>query len=524
MNERLSVLLAAMALGLCGYACGGGGGSGGGGSGGMPTSSSSGGGGGATSSSSSASSSAASSASSASSSGAGGSSAYNPLWIPDTLSGTTFDLTLAEAQKQLHDGAATPTFGYNGADFWGPTLIMNKGDVVQMHVHNDLLEDTTTHWHGFHIPAAMDGGPHQVIPAGTTWSPSFEVKNRASTYWYHPHLHMTTKRQLTLGAGGLIIVRDPEESALPLPRTYGTDDIPLVFTSRRFLDDNSFDDSPAYGDELLANGVLHAKVDLPAQVVRLRILNAEIERAYNLGFSDDRTFWVIGTDGGLVNAPVPVTRVQLYTGERVELLVDLSKDPAGTGLDLRAYNAGQPFGFPGGEAQTTGQFGSLLNNVDFDMLHIDVVAPTAGAITSVPATLASNTYWTDADVTNSRTLHITDMGPGTPFTFDGAVFDPNVINQTVALDAVEKWTIVNGMTFSHAFHIHDVQFKIVARSSGPVPDEEQGWKDTVRVFRNETVSFIAKFDDFASATDPYMYHCHMANHEDEGTMGQFVVK
>jgi FtsP/CotA-like multicopper oxidase with cupredoxin domain len=116
------------------------------------------------------------------------------------------------------------------------------------------------------------------------------------------------------------------------------------------------------------------------------------------------------------------------------------------------------------------------------------------------------------------------MGPGTPFTFDGAVFDPNVINQTVALDAVEKWTIVNGMTFSHAFHIHDVQFKIVARSSGPVPDEEQGWKDTVRVFRNETVSFIAKFDDFASATDPYMYHCHMANHEDEGTMGQFVVK
>ena len=95
-------------------------------------------------------------------------------------------------------------------------------------------------------------------------------------------------------------------------------------------------------------------------------------------------------------------------------------------------------------------------------------------------------------MTNSRTLHITDMGPGTPFTFDGQSYDENVINQTVSLDAVEKWTITDGMTFSHAFHIHDVQFKIVSRSSGPVPDYEQGWKDTVHVSINESVGFIAK--------------------------------
>jgi bilirubin oxidase len=165
-----------------------------------------------------------------------------------------------------------------------------------------------------------------------------------------------------------------------------------------------------------------------------------------------------------------------------------------------------------------------LNNKTFDMLKITVGQATAGAITAVPAALVKNTFWTDADVTNSRTLSITDKGPGTPFTFDGNSYAMNTINQNVQLNAVEKWTIKNGQTFGHVFHIHDVQFKIASRSSGKIDAWEQGWKDTVYVPRNESVSFIAKFDDFASATDPYMYHCHMTNHEDGGLMGQFLVK
>ena len=450
--------------------------------------------------------------------------AKNALWIPPTLSGTTFDLTLDKASKQLLDGSATATYGYNGLDFWGPTLIMNRGDAVQMHVTNNLDDETTTHWHGFHIPAVMDGGPHQPIAPGETWSPSFEIMNQAGTYWYHPHLHHMTQDQLTHGAGGLILIKDDEEAALALPRTYGVDDIPLILTSRRFDADSQFDLESAYGDYVLTNGVMDAQVTLPAQVVRLRLLNVETERAYDLGFSDDREFQVIATDGGLVNAPIPVTRMQLYVGERVEILVDLSDDPVGGSLALQAFNGGHPMGFPGGEPQQDGMFGSLLNNKTFDLLHIDVGAATDDPITAVPATLANNTYWTEADVTASRTLNITDDGPGTPFTFDGVGFDEATINQYVDLDAVEKWTISNGMTFGHSFHIHDVQFKIVARSDGEVADYEQGWKDVVRVPRNESVTFIAKFADFASPTDPFMYHCHMATHEDDGLMGQFLVQ
>lgn len=452
-------------------------------------------------------------------------STYNKLWIPPTIEGKQFDLKLVKSTKQLHEGMASATMAYNG-DFWGPTLIMQKGDTVQMNVTNELGQDTTTHWHGLHIPANTDGGPHQIITAGMTWTPSFEIKNQAATYWYHPHLHEKTQEQVSYGAGGFLIVKDAEEAALALPRTYGVDDIPLALTSRKFDATNQMNLKDAYGDYSFVNGTPSPAVDLPAQLVRLRILNVEVERAYNLGFSDDRQFYVIGTDGGLLNAPVATTRLLMFVGERYEILVDLSKDAVGSSLDLKAYNNNQPGDFPGGEPQQTGMFGSQLNNKIFDVLHIDVTAQTASPITTVPQTLASNVYWSDGDQTSSRTVAITDNGPGTPFTFDNQAYDMNVINQNVTLDAVEKWTITNGMTFSHSFHIHDIQFKLVSRTGmgAMIAAYEQGWKDTVRIPRNGSVGFIAKFDDFASATDPYMYHCHMLDHEDGGLMGQFLVQ
>jgi bilirubin oxidase len=449
---------------------------------------------------------------------------YNELFVPPTITGTNFNLTLAKATKQFKTGTATATYGYNGNSFWGPTLIMNQGDDVKINVTNNLTDQTTVHWHGFHIPAVMDGGPHQIIDAGGTWSPNFKIKNNAGTYWYHPHLHMKTYEQLAKGAGGFIIVKDPIESALALPRTYGTDDIPLVFSSRRFNADNSVDITGAYGDYLLANGTINAQITLPKQYVRLRLLNAEIERGYDIGLSDNRTFSIIGNDGGLLNAPITTNRVKIMPGERVEILINLGTDVVGSSIDLKAYNSGQKFGFPGAEPATAGEFGSLLNNKDFNLLHIKVGATTSNAITAIPSKLASNVYWTNADVTNTRTINITGGQAGSAFTFDNNTYGFVTINQTIKLDAIEKWTIVNNNIFGHSFHVHDVQFKIISRSSGSVGEHESGWKDTVYVPLGETVTVIAKFDDFSDAVNPYMYHCHFSNHEDGGMMGQFIVK
>ncbi len=457
---------------------------------------------------------------------------YNPLIIPEVMTGTTFDLNLHTATKQFLPGVATNTYAYNNMLFWGPTLIMDKGDWVQMNVTNNLADTTTTHWHGFHIPAIMDGGPHQTIPAGTTWRPSFKVDNNPGLYWYHPHLHEFTQQQLTRGGGGLIIIRDPEEAALSLPRTYGVDDIPLALTSRRFLtaggNTNQFATAnSAYGDYMVVNGTMNPQVTLPRQYVRLRILNAEIERSYNLGFSDGRTFYQIATDGGLVNAPIPLTRLVLAVGERAEILVDLTGATEGSTLDLQAFNSGQTVDFPGSEPTTVGQFGSQLNNTTFSILRINVGPATANPVTTRPTTLKTNAFWTGTDVTNDRALQITGGFNGaTDWGFDNLPFSPSVINQTLNLDAVERWTITNNSAFSHSFHIHDIQFHMTGRTGGSntgLKAFEAGWKDTLFIGRLQTVTFIAKFDGFASNTNPFMYHCHFSNHEDEGLMGQFLV-
>jgi bilirubin oxidase len=450
---------------------------------------------------------------------------YTKLHIPDTLSGTHFNLVLKDTFTQYKTGQTTITSGING-NFWGPTIFINKGDTVFMNVLNKLNDSTTIHWHGFHLPAVMDGGPHQVIPPNTVWRPYWKVKNDAATYWYHPHLHEMTQEHLTKGLGGLIIVRDAVESALQLPRSYGVDDIPVVLTSRRYSASNQFVVKKcSYGDYLFTNGTPNAEYTIPKQVVRLRILNAEMERGFNIGFSDNRTFYVINSGGGLFDKPVAVTRLPIHVGERYEILVDCNSDAVGSTLDLMAYNSGQSQSFPGGEPATGGEFGSLLNNINFKILHLTIGNKTANATVSIPNTLTTNSYLTAADATLSRTVNITNgiPGSGIPFDLDGKPFSLNTINHTLITETTEKWTIKNNNVFGHCFHIHDVQFKLISRSTGAIGAYESGWKDAFFISRNESVSFVAKFIDYADETHPFMYHCHFSNHEDGGMMGQFVV-
>ncbi len=446
---------------------------------------------------------------------------YNPLFIPDTIMGTHFTLTVDESTKQFFSGKATNTYGING-NFLGPTLIMNQGDSVFMNVINQLADTTTMHWHGFHIPAIMDGGPHQPIPPGTTWSPYFKVANKAATYWYHPHLHMMTENQMLMGLAGMIIIRDSIEASLSLPRTYGVDDFPLILLDRKFDNLNQLLDG-AYGDTMLVNGTLYPEVSMPAQYVRLRFLNANHERSYNIGFSDNRTFYVITSDGGLLDAPVPVTRYLLSVGERVEIVVDFTAQQ-NSKVDVMAYNANLADYVPGNEpVNSPPPFGNALGARDFMILHINVAAQTSNLVISIPTSLTSNQFYQENSATVTRFLQINNDPVTKAFQFNGEFFNMDSINQYVNLNATEIWEIENISTIAHPFHIHDIEFSILSRNGQDPAKEEQGWKDVVLVNKNETVRFITKFTDFADSIHPYMYHCHIAAHEDDGLMGQFVV-
>ncbi len=453
---------------------------------------------------------------------------YNNLWIPDTLSGKSFNLVIKDTFSQIVKGQQTITAGINGK-FWGPTLIIQKHDTVRMNVLNKLNDTTTLHWHGMHLPAVMDGGPYQLIPPNTTWRPYWKMKNQAGTYWFHPHLHEMTMDQITKGIGGLIIVRDSAEAALKLPRKYGVDDIPLILTDRSFTTANQFKLVP-YGDSAMTNGVLRAQFTLPAQMVRFRILNAAIERSFNIGFSDNRDFYIIGSDGGLLSTPTTLKRFLLSAGERVEILVNLTGMTAGQTLDFKAFNSTLANNIPGGENFPNGPFASAIGKKDFNLLHINIInALSANEIKTVPTKLVSNIYPKAADAKVTRYLSMNDstglpgiLGPNA-FIINHKLFKYGFNNYTVPLNNTEIWQIKSTSGFAHPFHIHDVEFNILTINGVAPPAEQAGWKDVILVKPNSTVRFIAKFDDFADASHPFMYHCHISLHEDEGMMGQFLV-
>lgn len=447
--------------------------------------------------------------------------AQNALHIPPTLEGTTFDLTMAPSTKEFEAGQTTNTFGFNG-DYLGPTLLMNKGDVVQMNVTNNIDEVTTVHWHGFHIDAASDGGPHSTIAVGSTWTPSFTILNEAGTNWYHPHPHGSTAEHVNMGLAGMIIVRDDEEAALTLPRTYGVDDFPVIVQDRAFAPDGNFRFTP-FGDEILINGTLDAFVEVPAQRVRLRVLNASLERAYMVGISDDRSFHLIANDVGLVDAPIEVNRVLMASGERLEMLVDFGSDQGSTSLSLMSYGSELPSDVPGAAGGPGGN--NPLNGTDFTLLAFTVVAPTTDPVpvTTIPPALTTNEVWSEAQAARTRPFVFSGGGPGNPFVINGVEMDLNVINETAYLGDVEIWELENTTNIAHPFHKHDVEFFILDRNGNPPEAYETGPKDVVLVRANETVRFITAFKDFADPVVPYMYHCHILPHEDDGMMGQYVV-
>lgn len=452
--------------------------------------------------------------------------AQTPLFIPDTLAGTNINLNIADSSHQFFPGINTTTIGYNGS-YLGPTIILSKGQSLTMNVHNELADTTTTHWHGLHVAPMNDGGPHTMIMPSDTWSPSFTVMDNAATYWYHPHMHGKTMDQVMMGAAGLIIVRDSLEASLSLPRKYGVDDFPLVFqwqhldsTTKQIILDDEADNIT------MVNGQITAPfVNVPAQIVRLRILNASSHRFFEFGFDDNRTFNQITSDAGLLNAPVPLTRLMLGSGERAEILVDFSGQQGNT-FFIKQYGSQLPAGYPGGPPDAMGMMVlGPLDNTDFNLLQLNVIAPTSDPVTTIPATLSLNVPYSVVGADNFTVAFTgVPMMSMTNFAMNGVQFDENVINMTTTQNTIMKWTLSNQSMMPHPFHIHGNHFFVLAVNGATPPLNMQGRKDVAVVSpMGGSLVLITQYNDFNDPMMPYMFHCHILSHEDNGMMGQFIV-
>jgi blue copper oxidase len=443
----------------------------------------------------------------------------NQLKIPPLLEAhvddagrMVFDLRLQQGSSELLAGKPTQTWGANGT-YLGPTVRAARGDKVVMNVANGLPEPTTIHWHGMHLPAAADGGPHQPIQPGSTWSPSWRIDQPAATLWYHPHPHGTTEDQLYRGVAGLFLLDDPEATTLPLPSQYGVDDIPVILQDKRFdhvgnLDYGQSPFSPIgrLGDQLLVNGAHDPHLNITSQRVRLRLLNASTARVYNVGFADDRPFDLVGTDGGLLERPHSTTRVPLSPGERAEIVatfqpgerVVLRSFPPDLGLD--------PF---------QGRFAGADDS--FDLLQVRA-GPRLTPSPPVPDRLARHQQLDQATVTRTRRFELNGSSR-----INGLRMDLGRIDQTVTVDTTEMWEVANRSGNPHNFHVHGVQFKVTADAGRSPSPHLAGWKDTVFIPPGETVRLLVQLPGYSDPATPYMFHCHLLQHEDNGMMGQFVV-
>lgn len=466
----------------------------------------------------------------------GNSFAQNPLYIPPALTGTTFNLQVQSGTTQFYTGNPTPTYGINGS-FLSPTIVVNKGDFVTLNVINNLNVATTMHWHGLHVSPENDGGPHQSIAAGSTWSPAFEILNNAATFWYHPHGEGKTELHVGKGLAGLFIVHDPEELALGLPQTYGVDDIPLIVQTKAFDVLQQIAIADHMDTAVFVNGTLNATHDLPSQVVRMRLLNGGSMRSFYFGFSNNMTFYQIATDGGLVETPNALTRLLIAPGERSEILIDLS-GMNGQTINLMSYGSEMPDGIFGSPAVGSGAdtmdmyMDNFLNGADFNLVEFTIGTQTGSPVTSIPSALVPYLPFDPADADVNRTLvfdtirlvqgDIPNRAEG-PFGINNTTFHMDSVNIHIPLNSTEIWTLKNNTLIAHPFHIHDIQFNVIEKNGMTPPITEQGWKDVVLVMPEDSVKFITRFTTFTDEMVPYMYHCHLLHHEDDGMMGSFLV-
>lgn len=438
------------------------------------------------------------------------------LPIPPLAEATTnaagekeFALDARAGTSTFRDGKSTTTWGFDGA-YLGPTIVADRGDDVRVRVTNHLAEDTSVHWHGMHLPAAMDGGPHQLVSPGEVWQPHWTIDQPASTLWYHPHLHGTTERQVQLGMAGMVILRDQQEAALNLPRSYGVDDIPVIVQDKRFDADGQFADTVsgfvgAIGDTLLVNGAVGPYLDVETDAVRLRLLNASAARVYDFGFDDRRSFDLIATDGGLLSRAAPLTHIRLSPGERAEVVVRLAP---GEKVTLRSTPP---------ELGTEGPVTGANAGADtLDVLQLRA-APTLRPLGAIATTLVPVERFraSDATVTRRFTLDGHEI--------NGRKMESDRVDETVVVGTLERWRVTNTMGAPHNFHVHDVQFQVASVGGAAPPPELAGWKDTVYVPPHTELVLLMRFTDYTDRTAPYMYHCHLLAHEDHGMMGQFVV-
>jgi bilirubin oxidase len=441
----------------------------------------------------------------------------NTSTTPNVFAAT---LVAQRASKALLPGTSTEFWTYN-ALVPGPLIEVFEGDTVRIRLENHLSQETTVHWHGLPVPPDQDGSPMDPIAPGTSRTYEFTLPvGSAGTYWYHPHPHEMTAEQVFRGMAGLLIVRSRTD---PVPAAI--EEKLLVISDLRLASDGSIPADTAMdwqngreGNYVLVNGQYQPTLGInPGQSQRWRILNATNARYLRLAL-DQHSFTLIGTDGGLLAAPMPgLSEILLAPAQRVEVIVTAGLT-AGAAALLKSlpYERGtMGMGMMGGGSSSTIPL-LTLNYSKTAVLPVAMptelrpIAPLGVPVASKHLILSSG-------------MGMGMMGGGgmMQFLIDGKSFDMSRVDLTSRVNAIEEWTVENRSSMDHPFHLHGTQFQVMRRTRGGATLAEPmlAWRDVVNVAAFETITFRV----MQSQLGKRMYHCHILEHEDQGMMGVLEV-
>ena len=431
-------------------------------------------------------------------------------------------LRAAEAIVPVWPNMPTTLATYNGV-YPSPTFRARLGEIIDVTLDNQLPEGTNIHWHGLTVPADMDGHPMDVVAAGSSFRYTFPVVDRAGTYWYHPHPDMMTGSQVYRGMAGFFLVGDPDEDALGLPA--GAYDVPLLLQDRRLTPDRSFLYAPTMddiasgylGDVVLVNGVPDAELNVAAAAYRFRLLNGSNARVFRLAFEDRRVFHVIAGDGGLLDAPSPVSELYLSPGERAEIYVDFSRSAGTPSMRLVSlpFDPQLPRHH---DARHDAPTGGLPMGAAMTVLRLSVNG--TGPAPALPSALVPLQPMGRATVRRQFILQMDHPPMHGNLTINGLAYDPNRVDVQSQRGVTELWQVINGSDHPHPFHVHATQFQVVHRSNRPIAPHERGRKDTVLLWPGDIVHLKVRFDHYPGI---YVFHCHNLEHEDAGMMATLEV-
>ena len=475
--------------------------------------------------------------------------------VSGTPGGTAaYSLSITEFNQQLHrDLPPTKVWGYAGT-YPGPTIEASVGYPVDVTWINDLRDSTgalrtehylpvdlcldgpdtegpaartVVHLHGGHVGPESDGYPESTILPGGQQTFHYPNIQPPTTLWYHDHAMGITRLNVMMGLAGFYLIRDAAEAALNLPS--GEYEIPLAIQDRTFSADGRLR-YPAlwremfFGDKAVVNGKVWPYLNVKQGKYRFRMLNGSNSRAYTLKLSNGAPLVQIGTDGGLLSAPVARDSVTIVPGERADVVVDFA--PYAAGAEILLTNSA-PAPFPLADPMEP----VLPTIMKF------IVQALLGHTASIPGALTPVVPIPEADAVESRDFELARTlatGPcgGQNWTINGLHWDD--VTEFPALGTAEIWRFINHSETMHPMHMHLVEFQILDRQmfemqadtialiGSPVPPQpyEAGWKDTAPVNPNQVLRVIARFEDFVGR---YAYHCHILEHEDHEMMRQFQV-